>query len=83
MVLCYKITHKYKELLPFLLYLMIASIYYENTFYNGYNLLFYTLYHYFRFLGPFIKVVTNFSGFLTLSPFLNIPIECEITRPFI
>ena len=30
MVLCYKITHKYKELLPFLLYLMIASIYYEN-----------------------------------------------------
>ena len=31
MVLCYKITHKYKELLPFLLYLMIASIYYENV----------------------------------------------------
>ena len=33
MVLCYKITHKYKELLPFLLYLMIASIYYENANY--------------------------------------------------
>ena len=31
MVLCYKIIHKYKELLPFLLYLMIASIYYVNT----------------------------------------------------
>ena len=35
MVLCYKITHKYKELLPFLLYLMIASIYYENYNYTG------------------------------------------------
>ena len=31
MVLCYKISHKYKELLPFLLYLMITSIYYENV----------------------------------------------------
>ena len=33
MVLCYKITYKYKELLPFLLYLMIASIYYENNYF--------------------------------------------------
>ena len=36
MVLCYKITHKYKELLPFLLYLMIASIYYENIIFYTY-----------------------------------------------
>ena len=35
MVLCYKITHKYKELLPFLLYLMIASIYYENGYFSS------------------------------------------------
>ena len=34
MVLCYKIAHtKYKELLPFLLYLMITSIYYEDANY--------------------------------------------------
>ena len=34
MALCYKIIHKYKELPPFLLYLMIASIYYENDIFK-------------------------------------------------